>query len=375
MSWPFRPNPHDLDRIERDVSRVSVIQQEFLATDTLHLRLKDRVAHQYQIAGCKALLRIKSKIPDELDGVSLFEPDSEYVGIGRISTGFGCPHAETRPDFLGLRLAFQTRKGARVDFIAINDPTSPTDTHVAFMSLLEATARGAGAGFVFSTAHLLLSLFRTLGLRMGAKISTHVFRQTLRTLVSTTAYQSYWTGVVEVGGMPGKFVVEPTTAENQLRPFGRSNVYLSEEWRERQKRGAIEFNLQWMPFIDEKQTSLVMPTKEWRAPRYTIGRVTFPRAIPDSVESQLWAALAAEMGANPGNWVSDRLNTIRQPSTEFEVARKIAYWKSQQGRNVLPETAYSAVFVAGTIGDSLATELKNRRTHKMELGHLDTAIR
>jgi hypothetical protein len=43
-----------------------------------------------------------------------------HVGIGRISTGLGCPHAETDPDFLGLMVAFRAGDGRLVDFVTIN---------------------------------------------------------------------------------------------------------------------------------------------------------------------------------------------------------------------------------------------------------------
>ena len=61
-----------------------------------------------------------------------------------MSTGLGCPHAETDPDFLGLMVAFQARSGRRIDFVTINDPTSPTDTPEEFVALLQATADAAG---------------------------------------------------------------------------------------------------------------------------------------------------------------------------------------------------------------------------------------
>ena len=104
------------------------------------MKVADRVAHEYQIAGGRVSLTVGMQLPDPLEGVGLFRPGAEYIGIGRVSTGLGCPHRETVPDFLGLRLAFLTDQDQRVDFIAINDPAAPTDTHIEFMALLAATA-------------------------------------------------------------------------------------------------------------------------------------------------------------------------------------------------------------------------------------------
>src|ERR1043166_1937816 len=185
------------------------------------------------------------------------------------STGLGCPHLETDPDFLGLMVAFQTRGGQRVDFLTINDPTSPTDTHPQFVTLLDATADAAGAEPAFgsgvgqldlanlaaSNLRLIASLKASLGIVQGLKTATHVAKQTSRTALSSTAYQTYWTGIVEAGGVLGKFTFVPTSDDNHLRALTPGERHLSVEWRQRQSRGDIVFTLQWLPFIDEQSTS------------------------------------------------------------------------------------------------------------------------
>ena len=190
-TWPLRPTPQDLNRIEQEVAAIPALQQELLDRDPA-LKMRDRVAHQYQIAGGKIVLTIAPTLPANLAGIGLFEPASTHIGIGRVSTGLGCPHAETGPDFLGLRLAFQTKAGVRVDFIAINDPASPTDTHAQFIALLAATAAGAGKGVFASGGQLVGNLIGSLGLVKGGSISGHVLRQTSRAALSSTAYQTYW---------------------------------------------------------------------------------------------------------------------------------------------------------------------------------------
>jgi hypothetical protein len=58
-----------------------------------------------------------------------------------------------------------------------------------------------------------------------------------------------------------------------------------------------------------------------------VGRISTglgtPHIDPESDEARLWSALATEMGANPGNWVADSGNTIKQPATAFGIARKL----------------------------------------------------
>ena len=104
-----------------------------------------------------------------------------------------------------------------------------------------------------------------------------------------------------------------------------------------------------------------------------VGTVLFPQADAATEEAKLWAMLAAEMGGNPGNWIANKENSIRDPSTEFGIARQLAYAASQNGRNALPRDAYRTVFETGRIDDELANELRRRRDEKARAGHVDQA--
>jgi hypothetical protein len=371
--FPFRPMVEQLSELGADVAPIPDIQQQIRANDARHLVVNDRVAHQYQIAGGKVVLRIESKLPENLEGIGLFQPENKYIGIGRISTGLGCPHNENLPDFLGIRLAFEAPNGGRVDFLGINHPASPTDNHLQFIKLLEATADAAGSGFVTSNMKLLASLAGSLGADQGLRTFTHVVDQTVRTTLSTTAYQTYWTGIEETGGPPGKFKIEPVKNENPVRIGLLDDHHLTAEWRKRQAEGPIEFNLYWLSFTDHEATSLVTLTRAWQEKARLIGHLTFPQCDYATLEARLWAALAAEMGANPGNWIHDRGDTIPQPATEFGVARKLAYEKSQAGRDALPESAYASVFKNGIIDPVLKEVLITRRRKKEQERHIDAA--
>lgn len=145
---PFRPTRTDLDRITREVASIRAIQRR-LRDRHAELHAADRVAHQYQIAGSPVELQVDDRVPDLLEGVGLFVPGARHLGLGRVSTGLGCPHLETDPDFLGLMLAFRTASGRRVDFLGLNDPAAPTDDHRSFVELLAATADSAGTEVPF----------------------------------------------------------------------------------------------------------------------------------------------------------------------------------------------------------------------------------
>jgi len=387
MTWtPFRPNESDLKTTAEDVSEIPAIQQTTLAKNK-DLRCPDRVAHQYQIAGGKVMFKVADELPVPLQGVGLFQAGVEYIGIGRISTGLGTPHIETNPDFLGARLSFQTAGGQRVDFLGINDPTSPTDNHRDFMSVLYATGESAGAHLpvigqwgaydIFDLIAQQIEFGDALKDRMGwnaGKTLFHLVKQTIKTSYSSTAYQTYWTGIEETGGIAGKFMLVPIRNENQRPGFQPGERHLSHEWKARQEAGDVEFQLYWIAYVDEDKTPTSELTRPWdEQGKQLAGKVWFPQTDLDSAEATLWSTLALEMGANPANWIHNRENNIQEPATQFGLARKFAYQKSHEGRGALPLEAYQSVFATGKIGGELEQELNKRRDAKAKAGHVDSA--
>ena len=384
---PFRPSQQDLARLAAEVAAIPALQAT-LVENHPDVALRDRVAHQYQIAGGRVTLKVAAQLPAALANLGLFQPGAEHVGIGRVSTGLGCPHAETDPDFLGLMLAFQTRDGRRVDFLALNDPAAPTDDHRDFMILLTATAAAAGAKSPFgggdgepglaallaSNLTLVRYLVDKLGIAHGGGIAAHVVKQTWRTARSSSAYQTYWTGIAEAGGTAGKFVIVPTIADqNPHRSLGAGARHLTVDWRTRQGHGDVTFDLYWTSFVDQDATSTTKMTKAWDEQRQRVGRIAFPQQHANSKDAALWAILAEEMGANAGHWISDRAGAIAEPGTEFAAARKLAYRKSQEGRDALPEARYAEVFRTGAIDEALAEELRRRRARRLAAGHVSAA--
>jgi hypothetical protein len=384
---PLRPGADDLRAIASDVAEIPEIQRTLLARDR-GLTCLDRVAHQYQIAGGKVAFEVAAELPDVARGVGLFEPGAKHVGVGRVSTGLGTPHSEANPDFLGLMLAFQTAAGERVDFLGINDPAAPTDNHRDFMSVLHATGESAGAqapvlgrlvgrGLADLTAEqvkLFAALERRMGLAAATRTMAHIVQQTARTFFSSTAYQQYWTEVTELSGAGGKFTLVPTSDENRRPDLGAGPAHLSHEWAARQRQGDIAFVLYWIPFVKEAKTPTGALATGWQeAHKQRVGVVRFPRFDVGQEDATLWALLATEMGANPGHWVHDRANSIREPATAFGVARKLAYQASQDGRDALPVEAVRAVFTTGAIDAELAGELRRRRAAKVAAGHVDRA--
>jgi hypothetical protein len=375
----LRAGADDLSRIDSDVADISDIQRQ-LCDRHPDLRCLDRVAHQYQIAGSKVLLRIATGLPEGFSGIGLFGPGMKHFGIGRLSTGLGTPHIESNPDFLGLRVSFLTSSGQRVDFLAFNNPTSPCDNHVDLMHVLHGTADAANArspvpSFLAAwQARMNATLVKRMGPTKAEETILHIAKQSARTTNSSTAYQTYWTGVVEVDRTLGKFTLVPITAENYERQLYPGERYLTQDWAKRQASRDITFGMYWISYLDELQTSLEHLTQPWlETHKIFVGELVFPRVDASSEDAKLWAALAGEMSVNPGNWVSDASDSVYEPSTEFGLARQFAYALSARGRNALPLDAFRPTLQTGRIGDELAAELRRRMEQKRRLGHVDRA--
>ena len=367
----FNPTPEDTRTLEAIARQMPDVQQT-LVRNHPRLMMPDRAAHQQQLAASKVVLTIGETLPRELDGLGVFRRGSPpRTGIGRISTGLGCPHAETNADFLGLMVAFRTPEGRRIDFVTINDPTSPTDTPEEFLALLKATADAASAeDQLASQARLLAALARHARLRAPA-IALHVTSQTFRTVRSTSAYQQYWTGIVRARDVLGKFTFLPTVDVESRPDAHRGPSHLTQDWRARQSAGPLEFELHWIPYLNDNDTSLDDLTRPWAGGHATpVGRVTFPKTDFDSTEARLTQLLASELGANPGNWQETPASTGEAlPATRFTAARQLSYRASQAARGALEDDRYTSFFDRGEISPALAAELVRRYQHKRAAGH------
>ncbi len=370
--WRFNGTDDERQALAAIVSEMPGIQR--VLRENARLGGTDRGAHQQQLAAGRVSFAAAAALPPALDGLGLFQPGARATGIGRISTGLGCPHLETDPDFLGLMVAFQTRNRERVDFLAINDPGAPTDTAAEFVALLAATAAAAGADIPFGTvgqldvgnltasqAKLFHALRQRLGLLRATELYLHIARQTGRTVLSSSAVQQYWTGVVEAGDTHGKFTFVPATNVNHHRALRPGAHYLTDDWRERCLAGDIAFDLRWIPYIDERTTPLEKNTHAWSETHaVSVGAVTFEQTDPASRDARLLALLAGAMGANPGNWVATRAGQAARdfPGTTFTAARQLGYALSQKTRSALPAATYQPFFDDnGVIGPELEAEL------------------
>ena len=334
----FEPKREEIEALDRLTDDIPEIHQ-VLVRNHDQLKIPDRAAHQQQILGGRVALSVEKDLPPELRDLGLFQSSGAapriYMGIGRVSTGMGCPHLEIDLDFLEIMLAFRTG-GRRIDFIGLNDPAAPTNNARDFLALLRATADSAGTEVPFGSvgelhlgnlAFAQIALAKTLveraGVGHGLGIFDHVANQTKRTVLSSSAVQQYWTGVIRANDTLGKFTLGPEKDVNELRSLSPGASYLSEDCEKRQSASDLEFRLYWIAFRDPKETPLDELAKAWREEhRSRLGRWSFPKSIPrrkrrgcSRCSQRKWAPLPAigwRKEQNPSHPSS------RQPSSPRE---------------------------------------------------------
>jgi hypothetical protein len=173
------------------------------------------------------------------------------------------------------------------------------------MDVLHATGEAAGAEVPFvgdwgayNSLNLIAeqmefgkALKERMGLIKAGRTLLHLTKQTSRTFRSSTAYQTYWTGVEEIGGTAGKFTFVPVQDENRPPQFRPGERYVSEEWKKRQQSGDVRFLLYWISYLNEEKTPTKALTAPWKEDHKQLaGTVTFTQADPESEEAQLWAS-------------------------------------------------------------------------------------
>ena len=163
----------------------------------------------------------------------------------------------------------------------------------------------------------------------------------------------------------------PSIEVRPLAGASRGPTHLTEDWHARQSTGPIEFELRWIPYLNDRDTSLDDLTKAWENDHeVAVGKVTFPKTDFDSTEGKLTELLASELGANPGNWLETPGSTgDALPATRFTAARQLSYRTSQAARGALTDDRYNSFFERGEIGAALAAELVRRYQQKRAAGH------
>ena len=371
MGLFFEPTPDERRALEELAGEIPEIQQTLIRNSD-QLTAPDRGAHQQQLAGGRVVLQVERVLPPELHGLGVFAPASApaggFTGIGRISTGLGCPHAKTAPDFLGLMLAFMSPAGKRIDFVTINDPTAPTNTPGEFIALLKATADSARTG---SQAVLLLSLARHAGLRAAA-IATHVIGQTARTTRSSTAYQP----VLDRGGAGERDARQVRVRADRGRQHAARSGAGSAVSDPRLARASAGGSAHLRPVLDsvrrrradaDREVDAAVgagPPREGRPCHVPAYRSRFTRGDARS-------APRVGDGREPGNWFEepDRHGADILPATEYTAARALAYRRSQQERQALPDESIVSFFTTGAISPELADELLRRQRQKQSIAH------
>jgi hypothetical protein len=160
----------------------------------------------------------------------------------------------------------------------------------------------------------------------------------------------------------------------RIRPSGQASATCPRNGGSVSPQATSSSRSTWLAYTNEHETPTRTPSERWKEDhKQLLGTVTFPRQDADSSEARTWRHSQPRWAPIPATGSATRATRCASPSTEFAVARKLAYQKSQDGRGALPPDAYRSVFESGEINPELARELSRRRDAKTQAGHVDRA--
>ena len=98
---PFRPGVDELETIRKDVAEVRNIQQTILDKNK-QVHFLDRVAHQYQVAGSKVLLKVAECFPRRWKTSACFTQAQSMPASAAFQRGSERRISRRIPTFSGL---------------------------------------------------------------------------------------------------------------------------------------------------------------------------------------------------------------------------------------------------------------------------------
>ncbi len=286
---------------------------------------KGRALHRKQLTVASGTLEVLSGLPP-FAAQGLFAASAVFPVKVRTSNG-GLDKARDRtPDIRGFSFkvlgvqgdsALGNGPAVSQDFTMINQEAFAYPDSPAFVDLVEAVSKGPGALLghmlrshgVFGAVGQIAKLVKTMGKPFGG-FATEWFHNIL-----TLACGPY---AVRARLLPAPANGAPTA--------GASNDW-DADFSARLKQQDLQWELQLQPFVSEALTPIEDASVNWPSPYTTVATLTLPRQDTQSAAGKA-LALSVEAG------VLDPWQALaaHRPLGEVQRARKVVYFRSQQGR-------------------------------------------
>lgn len=303
-----------------------------------------RALHRKQLLAAVAELQVLPDLPD-FARQGLFAQPASYAVQVRLSNGGTDKAPDRQPDIRGFSFAVLGVQGdsalgngaaTRQCFALINHPTFAFANSAQFVGFALAAAKGF--------RHLLTFMGKTfgwlaLGWRMGQLMRT--MNKPFASFATETFYSAAPIAcgpyAVRVRLVPAPFngpsaaalAAEATQAKSRGKAATAPEPVADwgADMASRLAQGPLVYDLELQYFSNEGATPIEDASLDWPTPYTTVARLTLPQ---QDLSSEAAQALAAEVE----NGVFDPWAALaaHRPLGDVMRARKVVYFKSQQGR-------------------------------------------
>ncbi len=290
------------------------------------------------VATKRAKFRIKD-VPEHLR-VGLFQPGRTYDAVVRFSNAHGAVRADDKNDLRGVAIRVAPDLEEEHDFLMTNAPKHHARNVPEIIALSKAFAApglltrvlntlGVGSssvapGRIRELSDLIAGvrrLFLKLGLGPTWRIMTTLIHQTSVPVESLATETYYSRAPIAFGPVALKYRLVPEV-EKSSQPVQESDLH--GELGRRLARGDVGFHFQVQLFVNESETPIEDPTKEWPAtvaPFATIATLTIEQQDLTSEQAVQDAAELEAFAFDPWNVSSPDF----RPLGEFNRARRVIY--------------------------------------------------
>lgn len=284
-----------------------------------------RTLHRKQLVAAHGTLEVLNGLPQFLRH-GLFDEPRDYEVWVRLSNGSLNRAADHVPDVRGFAMRVFGVVGASAlgngpavsqDFTLINQEAFSFARSDEFIAFVAAAADGNGA--------LLKHLVRRYGV-LGAP------RQLLRILrVAGRPFSGFATeplfSTLPMANGPYAVRVRLLPAQANGAPESNASADWSADFGNRLRKGPLHWDLQLQYYTSEDVTPIEDASVNWPTPYTTVARLMLPQQDPDSPEGRDLAQKVEATVIDPWQALADH-----RPLGDVQRARKVVYFRSQQGR-------------------------------------------
>lgn len=284
-----------------------------------------RALHRKQLTAARGTLEVLGDLP-EFARQGLFAAPGRFEAWVRLSNGGFDAAPDRVPDIRGFAFRVLGVQGDSAlgngpaksqDFLLINQEDFAFPKSAEFVAFVEAAANGHGA--------LLGYLFKRYGLFGAPGRLLKMLKSVGRPFGGFAVEPLHSAVPIANGAYAVRVRLVPAASNGVADPAGKADW--GADFSKRLAGQDLAWDLQLQPFVSEALTPIEDASVRWASPFTTVARLTLPKQDTQSAEGR---ALAAQ--AEAGVFDPWQALAAHRPLGDVQRARKVVYFKSQQGR-------------------------------------------